>query len=222
MPTSLIHQHDRLRVGGDGERYLDQVKRPCFGVAEGQDQPGPLALFRADRAKDRGQFRPRIFLAPMAAPARTAPPVGYAALRGHPGSAPTSHPGTRSIRRRGAAHFARSRRRRGGAGFPPPSGPLPSATIRGIETWLGAEASPSTSCAKAAAPTSDRPSGRGNQPRSHLRLQGHMISVEQLGGCLLSGFARFAGWVFRLDGDCRSFLAFLWPRSSRRLSLAPP
>jgi hypothetical protein len=46
-----------------------------FGIAEGQHQPGTFAVFRADRAKDIGGFRPLI-------------------LRGRrPGSAPRPAPG---------------------------------------------------------------------------------------------------------------------------------
>ena len=60
VPTSLIHQHDRVSAGGDGERYLGQMQRHGFGIAEGQDQPCALAVFRADRAKDIGRFRPLI------------------------------------------------------------------------------------------------------------------------------------------------------------------
>ena len=57
VPTSLIHQHDRVSAGGDGERYLGQMQRHGFGIAEGQDQPRALAVFRAYRAEDVGRFR---------------------------------------------------------------------------------------------------------------------------------------------------------------------
>jgi hypothetical protein len=52
VPASLIHQHDRVSAGGDGERYLGKMQRHRFGIAEGQHQPGTLAVFGADRAKD--------------------------------------------------------------------------------------------------------------------------------------------------------------------------
>ena len=61
MPTGLIHQHDRVSAQRDGERYLGQMQRHGFGIAEGQDQPGGLALFRANRAEDVGRFRPLVF-----------------------------------------------------------------------------------------------------------------------------------------------------------------
>jgi len=60
MPSSLIHQHDRVRAGRDGERYFGQVQRHGLGVAEGQDETGTLAVLRADRAKDVGRLRPLI------------------------------------------------------------------------------------------------------------------------------------------------------------------
>ena len=61
MPAGLIHQHDRVSARRDGERYLGQVHGHGFGIAEGQDEPGGLALFRADRAEDVGRFRPLVF-----------------------------------------------------------------------------------------------------------------------------------------------------------------
>ena len=57
VPARLIHQHDRVSAGGDGERYLGQMQRHGFGIAERQDQPSALAVFRADRAEDVGRFR---------------------------------------------------------------------------------------------------------------------------------------------------------------------
>ena len=36
------------------------MQRHGFGIAEGQDEPGGLAMFRADRAKDVGRFRPLV------------------------------------------------------------------------------------------------------------------------------------------------------------------
>ena len=60
VPTGLIHQHDRVSAGCDGERYLVQMQGHGFGIAEGQHQPCALAVFRADRAKDVGRFRPLI------------------------------------------------------------------------------------------------------------------------------------------------------------------
>jgi len=60
MPASLIHQDNRVSARGDGERYLGQMQRHGFGIAEGQHQPCALAVFRADRAEDIGRFRPLI------------------------------------------------------------------------------------------------------------------------------------------------------------------
>ena len=57
VPTSLIHQHDGVRAGSDGERYLGQMQRHGFGIAEGQDEPCALAVFRAYRAEEVGRFR---------------------------------------------------------------------------------------------------------------------------------------------------------------------
>lgn len=60
VPTSLIHQDDRVSAGRDGERYLGQMQGHGFGIAEGQDQPCALAVIRADRAEDVGRFRPLV------------------------------------------------------------------------------------------------------------------------------------------------------------------
>lgn len=54
VPPRLIHQHDRVSTGGDGERYLGQMQGHGFGIAEGQNQTGALAVLRADRAEDVG------------------------------------------------------------------------------------------------------------------------------------------------------------------------
>ncbi len=54
VPPGLIHQQDRMSAGRDGERYLGQMQRHGFSVAEGQDEPCGLALFGADRAEDIG------------------------------------------------------------------------------------------------------------------------------------------------------------------------
>jgi len=35
MPAGLIHQHDRMSTRGDSERYLGEVQRHGFGIAEG-------------------------------------------------------------------------------------------------------------------------------------------------------------------------------------------
>jgi hypothetical protein len=60
VPTGLIHQHGRVSAGGDGERYLREMQRHGLGIAEGQDQTGALAEFRADRTEDVGRFRPLV------------------------------------------------------------------------------------------------------------------------------------------------------------------
>src|SRR3546814_4087934 len=61
VPARLIHQHDRVSTGGDGERYLGEMQRHGFGIAERQHQPCAFALLRADRTKDIGRFGPLIF-----------------------------------------------------------------------------------------------------------------------------------------------------------------
>jgi hypothetical protein len=60
MPTSLIHQHDRVSAGCDHERDLGQMQGHRFGIAERQHQPRAFAVFRADCAKDIGRFCPLI------------------------------------------------------------------------------------------------------------------------------------------------------------------
>jgi len=60
VSSGLIHQDSRVSARGDGERYLDQLERHGFGIAQGQHQPcaplgeaqDMLAMFRADCAKD--------------------------------------------------------------------------------------------------------------------------------------------------------------------------
>ena len=60
VPSGLIHQDDCMSARRDGKRYLGKVQRHGFGVAEGQDQSGALAAFRADCAEDIGRFCPLI------------------------------------------------------------------------------------------------------------------------------------------------------------------
>ena len=48
VPSGLVHQHQGMRARRDGERDLGKMQRHRFCVAEGQDQPGTLALFGAD------------------------------------------------------------------------------------------------------------------------------------------------------------------------------
>ena len=69
VPARLIHQHDRVGIRRDGERYLGKVQCHGFGIAEGQDEPCALALFGADRAEDVGRFRPLVFRCRGARPA---------------------------------------------------------------------------------------------------------------------------------------------------------
>ena len=57
VPAGLIHQHDRVSAGSNGQRYLHKMQIHGFGIAEGQDQTGALAQPRADRAEDVGRFR---------------------------------------------------------------------------------------------------------------------------------------------------------------------
>lgn len=51
MPSGLIHQEDGMSTRRDGERDLRQMQRHGGGVAKGQDQTGPFAQGRADRAE---------------------------------------------------------------------------------------------------------------------------------------------------------------------------
>ena len=60
MPSGLIHQHDGMGSRCDGERYFGEVQSHGFGIAEGQNEPGPLAKVRAYRAKDVGRLRPLV------------------------------------------------------------------------------------------------------------------------------------------------------------------
>lgn len=60
VPSGLIHQHNRVSAGRNGKRYLGQVQGHGLGVAEGQNQPSALAMFRADRAEYIGRFCPLI------------------------------------------------------------------------------------------------------------------------------------------------------------------
>ena len=60
MPSSLIHQHNCVRTGRDGERYFRKMQRHGCGIAERQHKRCTLAVFGADRAKDVGRFRPLI------------------------------------------------------------------------------------------------------------------------------------------------------------------
>ena len=60
VPSSLIHQHDRMGARRDDERYFGKVQRHGFGVAKWQNEPGALAMFRANRAEDVGRFRPLV------------------------------------------------------------------------------------------------------------------------------------------------------------------
>ena len=57
VSSGLIHQHDRVRPRCDGERDFGEVQCHGLGVAEGQDQPGALAVFRTDCAEDIGRLR---------------------------------------------------------------------------------------------------------------------------------------------------------------------
>ena len=49
-----------MSARGNAERYLGQMQRHGFGIAEGQDQPCALAMLGADRAEDIGRLRPLI------------------------------------------------------------------------------------------------------------------------------------------------------------------
>jgi len=74
VPSGLIHEYDRMSAWCDGKRYFSEVQCHGFGVAEGQNEPCTLAVFRADRAEDVGRFRPLIFRCRRPGPAsRPAP-----------------------------------------------------------------------------------------------------------------------------------------------------
>jgi hypothetical protein len=60
VPASLIHQHDRVGAMCDDARYLREMQRHSFGIAEWQDEPRTLAKLGANRAKDIGRFRPLV------------------------------------------------------------------------------------------------------------------------------------------------------------------
>ena len=61
VPASLIHQHDGMGTGCDGERYLGQMQRHGLGIAKRHDQASPFAKLGADCAKDIDRFRPLVF-----------------------------------------------------------------------------------------------------------------------------------------------------------------
>lgn len=56
VPAGLIHQQHAVRTRFDGARYLGQMQRHGFGIAERQDQPGTLAMRRADGTEDVGRL----------------------------------------------------------------------------------------------------------------------------------------------------------------------
>jgi len=60
VPASLIHQYHRVGTWCDRERYLDEMERHGFGIAERQDQTGALAKIGADCTEDIGRFRPLV------------------------------------------------------------------------------------------------------------------------------------------------------------------
>ena len=60
VPASLIHQHHGVGTRFDRERYLGEMKRHGFGIAERQDQSGAFTEFGADCAKDVDRFRPLV------------------------------------------------------------------------------------------------------------------------------------------------------------------
>jgi hypothetical protein len=74
MPAGLINEQGRVRAGRDVLGDFGQVQVHRLRVAARQDEPGALALFRADRAEDVGRrralvlrrARPRAALGPSA------------------------------------------------------------------------------------------------------------------------------------------------------------
>lgn len=45
-----------MSAARDRDRYFGKVQGHGLGIAEGQDQPGALSLFRADRTEDVGRL----------------------------------------------------------------------------------------------------------------------------------------------------------------------
>lgn len=41
VPTGLIHQHNRVGIRRDGERYLGQLQQHAIGIAKGWTSPVP-------------------------------------------------------------------------------------------------------------------------------------------------------------------------------------
>ena len=68
MPTSLIHQHDRVSAGCDHKRDLGQMQGHGFGIAEGQHQPGTTVPGRNSICDE-----------PTNNPSQVAPPMAHAA-----------------------------------------------------------------------------------------------------------------------------------------------
>ena len=60
MPAGLIQEEKGMSSGRDGLRNLGQVQGHRRGGAARQDEPGSLALSRADRAEDGGRLRPLV------------------------------------------------------------------------------------------------------------------------------------------------------------------
>ena len=61
MPASLIDKEGRMGARRDLRRDLGQMQVHRFGVAGGQNEPGTLALFGANGAKNIGRCRTLIF-----------------------------------------------------------------------------------------------------------------------------------------------------------------
>jgi len=60
VPSGLVDQQHGMPPGRDPCRDLDQVVVHRFGIAPRHDEPGRLALRRADRAEDVGRCGPLI------------------------------------------------------------------------------------------------------------------------------------------------------------------
>ena len=56
MPSGLIDEKDGVGAWCDGLGDFREMQVHRFGIAEGQDQSGALALFRADGTEDVGRY----------------------------------------------------------------------------------------------------------------------------------------------------------------------
>jgi hypothetical protein len=84
VPTGLIEQHDGVRAGCHGLRYLLDVQGHGVRVAAGQDEAGRLGLGGADGAEDVGRLR-ALIARRRRSRAAPRPSAGDLVLLAHPG-----------------------------------------------------------------------------------------------------------------------------------------